>query len=319
MAIPQEILDDFSKILETEADSWVQVVVKDISKGKTQQTETTPQKKFKRFFTKALSWLDNNRGGALVPPPQQGLKKRKPLSLLRSIKLQAPRVKESHFAVCDRIPAGQDNAGACLPGQGTPKKTEEQPKQGRELNSLFDRIRQPDGGFTYHVLSEEQPSEGFALSPYPDRSFAKEVKDLSLTDLAEYIVKNRDILSNQDHYLGAWHDPASGKVFLDVSVVSKDEEKAKKLALEKDQIAYFDLKKGVSVTVNPEALSGGAAKNIGVKDYARKNINRKTKTVSTGGRNQNRTDHNSIQTSDGKGADSGGNSTSQGNNGTKER
>jgi hypothetical protein len=124
------------------------------------------------------------------------------------------------------------------------------------LHEMFNRIGQPDGGFTYQPTTEEEPSEGYALSPYPEKSFAKPAKDLQFKDVVNYYLKNRDVFKQPDHFIGAWHDPASGMVFLDVSVVKHSEEEATKLALEKDQIAYFDLKNFKSVTVNPDAKSG---------------------------------------------------------------
>ncbi len=137
-----------------------------------------------------------------------------------------------------------------------------------ELASLHERISKPDGGFTYQPVTDEQPKTGYALSPYPERSFAKSASELSLDDIADYVEKNADLLVESEHFLGAWHDPASGKVFLDVSIVTQDEGRAGTLAREKDQIAYFDLGKMQSVTVNADATSGGAA---GGKSWRNKN------------------------------------------------
>lgn len=128
---------------------------------------------------------------------------------------------------------------------------------GDGLQSMVERIRSPDGGFTYQPLSEHEPSVGYALSIHPERSFAKDADELEFEDVLDYVVKNEDLLSQKGSYLGAWHDPESGKVFLDISRVTDDEDEARDLALVHDQIAYFDLGKGMSVTVNPEATSGG--------------------------------------------------------------
>lgn len=128
------------------------------------------------------------------------------------------------------------------------------------LHEMFKRITQPDGGFTYQPVSDNEPKAGYALSIYPDRSFAKPVDQLKFADLAKYVKANKDLFKQTDHYIGAWHDPESHQVFFDVSIVSDDERKAAELALSHDQIAYFDLAKGASVTVNKEATSGGAAK-----------------------------------------------------------
>jgi hypothetical protein len=95
------------------------------------------------------------------------------------------------------------------------------------------------------------------VSAYPDRSKVFDSADaLSEDDLLHYVVTNWDVLSLSDHYLGAWHDPKTGKVYLDVSVVKSDEAEAKALALAKDQIAYFDLVNMKSIDVNREAKSG---------------------------------------------------------------
>lgn len=128
------------------------------------------------------------------------------------------------------------------------------------LSELYTRVAEPDGGFTYSPSTNSEPSSGYALSIYPDRSFAKDAKALTREDLVKYVVKNKDLLSQKENYFGAWHDPASNKVFLDVSMVTQDKQKAHDLALKHDQIAYFDLSTFQSVTVNADATSGGAAK-----------------------------------------------------------
>lgn len=127
------------------------------------------------------------------------------------------------------------------------------------LHEIYREVSKPDGGFTYQPVTEHSPTKGFAVSPYPERSFAKPVKDFTFSDLVDYAIKNRDAFANRDHYLGGWHDPASGKVFLDVSVVKTNRKEAHALALAKDQIAYFDLETFESVTVNEKATSGGVA------------------------------------------------------------
>jgi len=144
-----------------------------------------------------------------------------------------------------RVPAGDPAGGQWTSGGSS---------------SLMSRLSEPDGGFTYQPVSGDEPKEGFAVSPYPKRSFAKDMKDLTHKDLARFAKANRDLLKRPDHYIGAWHDPESGKVFLGVSIVSKDAARARHLALSHDQIAYFDLSTGKSVTVNRHATSGGKVK-----------------------------------------------------------
>lgn len=162
-----------------------------------------------------------------------------------------------------------------------------------DFKKMVDRIKQPDGGFTYQPLSQEEPTEGYAISIHPDRSFAADASDLEYEDIESYILKNADLLSQESNYLGAWHDPASGKVFLDVSRVTNDPSEAHELALQYDQIAYFDLGKGASVTVNPEATSGGVT-----------NARTKAKADSYGGYN-GREGRSTVRTNDREKAHSG--------------
>lgn len=148
-------------------------------------------------------------------------------------------------------------------GGGSSEGKESGKPEGKErenFSALLSKIAKPDGGFSYQPITEEVPKTGYALSPYPERSFAVNVNDLKITDLWDYVQKNGDLLAEQKHYFGAWHDPGTGKVFLDVSVVVQDENEAAELARAKDQIAYFDLVKGASVTVNRQATSGGQVK-----------------------------------------------------------
>jgi thioredoxin reductase len=127
-----------------------------------------------------------------------------------------------------------------------------------QFAALMADIDKPDGGFTYQPVTEEQPKGGYVVSPYPERSFAKD--KITATDLYRYIQKNGDLLVEQHHYIGGWHDPESGKVFLDVSIAVPNEKEAERIAIEKDQISYFDVVNKRVVTVNKHATSGGQVK-----------------------------------------------------------
>jgi hypothetical protein len=157
--------------------------------------------------------------------------------------------------------AGKITLKDLVSGQGNPLTLDELKGKVRanDIGNLFERVSKPDGGFTYSPLDSSQPEKGFAVSPYPERSFAKNLENFTGHDLLDYIETNRDMFKKKNNYIGAWNDPATGKVYLDISVVSKTEDEAKKLALKHDQIAYFDLAKGESVTVNQNATSGGVS------------------------------------------------------------
>jgi hypothetical protein len=127
-------------------------------------------------------------------------------------------------------------------------------------SGLLASIHKPDGGFTYSFGTGRQPKVGYPLSIYPERSKGIPFKDFHRTDVSIYIKKNKDILSKKESHLGGWHDPKTGMIYLDISVVKKTAKEAHDLALKYDQIAYFDLSIFKSVTVNAKATSGGANK-----------------------------------------------------------
>jgi hypothetical protein len=120
---------------------------------------------------------------------------------------------------------------------------------GGGVAALYDRISAPDSGFTYNAVTGDEPKKGYVLSIYPDRETVLDAKTMKPEDLATFIVKNRDLLSQQDRYFGGWNDPKSGKVYLDVSVVLQDKAEAARLAKEKKQLAFFDLGSMESVRV----------------------------------------------------------------------
>jgi len=128
------------------------------------------------------------------------------------------------------------------------------------VEELYERIAKPDGGFTYQPLTANEPAAGYAVSIFPDRSFGADASQMRLDDLVNYVVQNADLLSDPGNHIGAWHDPETHRVYLDISRVVPTPDRAASLARAHDQIAYFDLSRGQSVTVNRDATSGGAVK-----------------------------------------------------------
>lgn len=116
--------------------------------------------------------------------------------------------------------------------------------------SLNERINKADGGFTVQPVTKEEPKTGFAVSIYPDRTvtFASAGK-MSEAQFVKFVRDNKDILTQKDHYIGGWHDPSDGTIYLDVSVVKSTEDDARALAIKNNQISYFDFKNGRSVNV----------------------------------------------------------------------
>lgn len=148
-----------------------------------------------------------------------------------------------------RVPAGNPNGG-----QWTTKDVRKRIDDAREgrskLDALLKRIGKPDGGFTYQPMLDSEPREGFVVAMYPERgSLPKPWKDIKFKDLVEHMLRNRDLLRNPANHLGAWHDPETGLVHLDISRVTRDRGEVERLARKHDQIAYWDIAAGRSIDV----------------------------------------------------------------------
>lgn len=161
-----------------------------------------------------------------------------------------------------RVPAGSADGGQWTSGGGGTATAEGRPPDTAALGKLspfVERLKAPDGGFTYSPTTTAEPKTGYAVSPYPERSrvfTAEEFAQQPTKLVMQYVVQNWDVLQQPEHYLGGWHDPESGKIFLDISIVKATPEAATATALAHDQIAYFDLDKKQSVDVNRAAKSG---------------------------------------------------------------
>src|SRR5215471_1726155 len=128
----------------------------------------------------------------------------------------------------------------------------------KKLEALFQKI-QDTGGFTYKMTSGSEPKKGFAVSIHPERSQMIESKNLRLDHLTKYMMKNYQLLKRPTNYLGAWHDPDSGKIWLDVTTVRSDPGMANHIGAKANQIAMFDLAKKKSIPIKGGARTGIAA------------------------------------------------------------
>lgn len=112
---------------------------------------------------------------------------------------------------------------------------------------MASRVREA-GGFTF-VPSQRKYRElgqgGYSVSPYPERS--ETYRRVSKDSIKKFIRDNGDLLSKPGHAVGAWRDPKSGKVFLDVTIVTRSRDEAVRLGRKHDQIAVFDFKRGRTI------------------------------------------------------------------------
>lgn len=130
------------------------------------------------------------------------------------------------------------------------------------VENVLNTTSEADGGSTFNPYTNESPQAGFCYSPYPERSKEfNSIDELSISTYNNYLEDNSDLLSKDNHYIGTWNDPATGKIYLDISVNTLDAKEARQQCKDKDQIAYFDLQDFNSVTVDQNATSGQGKKS----------------------------------------------------------
>lgn len=114
------------------------------------------------------------------------------------------------------------------------------------VDEIIDDLYEPDHGFTWDPESGEIVTKGFAVSPYPENSLTIEdipsMTAASVEDAIEsFASENATLLADANSYLGGWHDPDTGTVWLDISIVTDSADDARTIAADHDQLAFFDL------------------------------------------------------------------------------
>lgn len=117
-------------------------------------------------------------------------------------------------------------------------------------DTLVAQLQEPDGGFTFHARTFAVPTEGYAVSVYPDRAvqlLPGEVTRQALIDFATPAMLDQDV----DVYVGGWNDPESGAVFLDFSLVVPTQEEAMAIAQTLGERAIYHLNSNHSIPTTP--------------------------------------------------------------------
>lgn len=110
-------------------------------------------------------------------------------------------------------------------------------------------------GFTYSVTDRAERVVGKSVSIYPEREKPfPGVGSLSRADLQAYVKANADLLEQKGNCFGTWVSEETGTVFLDVAVVVASHAKARTLARQYNQDAYFDLGTKKEIQVKPKRL-----------------------------------------------------------------
>lgn len=120
--------------------------------------------------------------------------------------------------------------------------------------AMADALSVPDGGFSVDPTDGSDVRVGYAVAVHPEHE--RILNRVTVNDLHDYIASASDALSLSGRVLGGWRDPASGRIYLDVSVVTTDLAEAMALARATAQLAIFDLSAMQSITVTSPAPTG---------------------------------------------------------------
>lgn len=140
------------------------------------------------------------------------------------------------------------------PGSGRSSST------GSAVGGISSRTMR-NGGISIHVKSGKQPTDGYMCAVYTDRSTwlkGETVKDHGKRTAAiqDFMNKNKDVLQDENNYLGTWFDTETGSISLDISRNFSDKNEAIKFATENNEKAIWD------VANMAEISTGGTGNNV---------------------------------------------------------
>lgn len=116
------------------------------------------------------------------------------------------------------------------------------------INAIADALSVLDGGFSVDPNDGSDVRCGYAVAVHPEHERVYE-RRVTSSDIHEYISQVKAALSLPGRVLGGWCDPASGRIYLDVSVVTANLSEAMTLAVHAGQIAIFDFSAMASIPV----------------------------------------------------------------------
>ncbi len=117
--------------------------------------------------------------------------------------------------------------------------------QTARINSLLALLGEPDGGFSIDPRTGEGVYGGYAVAVHPDCCAI--LAEITLGDVLEFQLRYASTLELPGRIFGGWRDPSDGRIYLDVSILVEDRDKALELAREFDQLAIFDFATGESI------------------------------------------------------------------------
>lgn len=117
----------------------------------------------------------------------------------------------------------------------------------------------PDGGFTVDPVTGVTPRTGFAVSVHPQYEHVTEAP-VTPDELAAYLTRHAPILHVEGRAFGGWHNPDTGRVYLDVSIVVPTLAEALDHGRAARQLSVYDLATGACIDVPAEPVTATPGK-----------------------------------------------------------
>jgi len=120
-------------------------------------------------------------------------------------------------------------------------------------------------GFTWNPHSRQEMKQGYAVSPYEERGAVISIDNFKKHGMAmtrAFEKKNADLLKDPKNCIGGWLNKENGKVYLDISIVTKDKQEAIRLSDKHSQLAFYSLHEGKQYDMNqmdPKELADAQA------------------------------------------------------------
>ena len=116
--------------------------------------------------------------------------------------------------------------------------------------SIIERVR-ANGGLSVSMVDGSEPPGGFMVARVGVKAAIVEADDFYDADrgpaaLSSFLKSNQKELTGGD-YLGVWHDPNGGKVYLDVSENVENQSTAERLGSERNQLSIWDVVEGKEI------------------------------------------------------------------------
>jgi hypothetical protein len=125
-------------------------------------------------------------------------------------------------------------------GPGPHKSGSSQAVHGAKRGGRMTKATFRDGGATYQPVLLVTPDKGFPVSMFPELNEEMPAGEFNAERYNAYERRHKAFIAEDPaRHIGTWVDRQTDRVHLDVVHVLTDEAEARRVAIEKGEIAYF--------------------------------------------------------------------------------